>query len=271
MNDHYLSEDELDEFAGLLKHQLPEAQPGLLYQRLQQMAELGITHLHSHLNSLNEDFAEKMAVIEQLGLELLQEKRVFVWQEPRPPLAVPDRLVFRSLLEQGVDPFLDTIARAHIGTLDRVEQATVQRAAHGQIDLHAWVRHEFETVGDHFDYAPDWWQLAYTQDDKLVGYVQPVLFKGSYKGDLGEATLYYIGVVPEQRGHGYGYDLLAKAVAILQAVGVWQIYSDTDCQNFPMIKAFERADFVQSGNNYIWCSSLEHLIRCWANSEKEGA
>ena len=162
---------------------------------------------------------------------------------------------------------MDVIAQAHIGTLDRVEQATVQSAAHGQIDLRAWVRHEFETVDEHFIYAPAWWQLAYTQAGQLVGYVQPVLFQGNRKGNLGEATLYYIGVVPEQRGHGYVNDLLAKAVAIRQMIGVWQIYCDTDCQNFPMINAFERAGFAEGGSNYIWRTELNSLIERWTHKE----
>ncbi|MCX6048261.1 MAG: GNAT family N-acetyltransferase [Chloroflexi bacterium] len=268
MNNYNLREADLDEFARLFTDPSPTAQPAPLHQRLQQMKESGITHLRSHLNTLNKNFAKNKTVIEQLGLELLQEKQVFVWPEPRPPLVVPTRLVFRSLLEQNVDTFLDVIARAHIGTLDRVEQAIVARAARGELDLHAWVRHEFETVGEHFTYEPAWWQLAYTKDGKLVGYIQSVLFQGNYRGNLGEATLYYIGVVPEQRGHGYGYDLLAKTVAILQTVGIWQIYCDTDCQNFPMIKAFEQAGFAESGHNLIWHAPLQKLIGRWTRMEE---
>ena len=155
---------------------------------------------------------------------------------------------------------MDVIAQAHIGTLDRVEQATVQSAAHDHIDLRAWVRHEFETVDEHFIYAPAWWQLAYTQAGQLVGYVQPVIFQGNRKGNLGEATLYYIGVVPEQRGHVHVNDLLAKAVAIRHMICFWQIYCDTDCQNFPMSTAFDLPGFAEGVSNAIWRTEPNSLI-----------
>jgi RimJ/RimL family protein N-acetyltransferase len=44
----------------------------------------------------------------------------------------------------------------------------------------------------------------------------------------------YIAVVPEQRGHGYAYDLLAEATRLLAAEGADRIVAGTDVTNTPM-------------------------------------
>ena len=60
------------------------------------------------------------------------------------------------------------------------------------------------------DFESDWWCLAYDAADKLVGFVQSVRFPDSDEGNLAN-----LGVIPEQRGHGYSHDLLAKGTATL--------------------------------------------------------
>ncbi|WHY78620.1 GNAT family N-acetyltransferase [Neobacillus sp. WH10] len=55
-----------------------------------------------------------------------------------------------------------------------------------------------------------------------------------------EGTIHYIGVVPEYRGRGFINELLLKATRILQDIGVWRIFSDTDVENTPMRAAFEK-------------------------------
>ncbi len=53
----------------------------------------------------------------------------------------------------------------------------------------------------------------------------------------------YVGVVPEQRGHGYAYDLLAEATHRLAATGADRIIASTDLTNAPMAAAFDRAGY----------------------------
>src|SRR6266540_4234117 len=55
----------------------------------------------------------------------------------------------------------------------------------------------------------------------------------------------YLGVVPEQRGHGYAGELLAEATAFLAEQGTARIRADTDVANTPMAAAFERAGYDQ--------------------------
>lgn len=54
-------------------------------------------------------------------------------------------------------------------------------------------------------------------------------------------------VLPERRGNGYAYDLLCQCTRIMQEVGVWRIYCDTDVLNTPMIATFKRAGYQQEG------------------------
>lgn len=51
----------------------------------------------------------------------------------------------------------------------------------------------------------------------------------------------FIGVVPEQRGHGYGYDLLVECTRFLAAEGAEFIAGATDRGNVPMAAAFAKA------------------------------
>jgi RimJ/RimL family protein N-acetyltransferase len=53
----------------------------------------------------------------------------------------------------------------------------------------------------------------------------------------------FVGVVPEQRGHGYAYDLLVEATHLLVEEGVDRIVAATDQTNHPMAAIFARAGY----------------------------
>lgn len=259
MTDHYISEDELDAFVEMINQ--PDA--SVVQQQVQARIQLwqaeGITDLARQLHSLRDDFSEKKAVLDYIGLPLQQTKDAFIWNEPRPPVEVPGRLTFRSFEEVGYNAFIDTIAKAHKGTFDRAMQQPMAAITRGELTKADWMKEEFDDAVEYFDHEPHWWQVAFTDDGTIVGYIQPVLFKDSIQGDLPEATIYYVGVVPEARGNGYVTDLLAKGVAVLQQVGVWRIYCDTDSKNFPMINAFKRAGWEADGVYYKWEGDIGSL------------
>lgn len=86
-------------------------------------------------------------------------------------------------------------------------------------------------------YEPSWWELAFDADNRLAGLIMPT-------GAPSFVTIGYIGVVPEQRGHGYVNDLLARGTATLRRVGNGQVIrADTDVSNAPMAAAFDRAGY----------------------------
>jgi ribosomal protein S18 acetylase RimI-like enzyme len=170
------------------------------------------------------------------------EKIPFVWEEPQPLIRVPKRLEFRSFDNVGKAAFTDAVRRAIIGSLDLSDQkAVIKLGAARAADKYV------AAIADDFDYRSEWWQLGFDEAGKLAGFIQPVIYRGCAKNGLEEGTIYYIGVVPEQRGKRYINDLLCKATRILQEVGVWRIFCDTYVLNTPMIKAFKEVGYRQFG------------------------
>ncbi|MCO6005046.1 GNAT family N-acetyltransferase [Actinoallomurus purpureus] len=82
----------------------------------------------------------------------------------------------------------------------------------------------------------EWWRLAYTPGGDLVGLVVPTRNHTAPVVGL-------IGVVPEQRGHGYAFDLLAECTHLLACQGAERILADTDVTNTPMVAAFAKAGY----------------------------
>src|ERR1700760_4771132 len=87
-----------------------------------------------------------------------------------------------------------------------------------------------------------WWRLADTASasDRASGAVAGFA--------IPSATLYhrnvgYLGVVPEQRGHGYVDDLLAEITRGHAADGADRIIATPDLANAPMAAAFDRAGY----------------------------
>jgi RimJ/RimL family protein N-acetyltransferase len=81
-----------------------------------------------------------------------------------------------------------------------------------------------------------WWRLAETTDGELAGFAIPSATP--YHRNVG-----YLGVVPEQRGHGYVDDLLGEITRFHVAAGADCITATTDRANTPMAAAFDRAGY----------------------------
>ena len=177
---------------------------------------------------------------------LRQKKVVFAWNEPRPRIELPKRLRFESVKARTLDAFIGTIARAIDGSIDSYDRARRKfNSPHEIADRYAHPDPRY------FCYEMEWWQLAYDADDAIVGFNQPVVFTGCARSGFEEATIHYIGVVPEHRGHGYIVDLLAAATRRMQDLGVWRIFCDTDDRNRPMIDAFRRVGYEQGETRIV--------------------
>jgi RimJ/RimL family protein N-acetyltransferase len=211
----------------------------LLQQSGRAMTAQGMDQVVVQLTSAMDFLAERQSVLERAGFQVHQAKTAFEWLEPHPRVPVPDRLRFRSLNEVGQEVFVAAIASSYQNTLDQADLTELQTKSPASLaqELYDLI------ANDPFVFQPDWWQLAYTQAGILVGLLQPVLFRKKQASDPWQGTIGYIGVIPEQRGHGYIDDLLAQTTAVLQEIGVWRIFTDTDSRNFPMIRAFERAGY----------------------------
>lgn len=142
----------------------------------------------------------------------------------------PPSLAFRSLREVGEDAFVAAIAATYRGTRDSWLLANVEE--HGMLGA---ARADFADYRG-LEHAPDWWELAFADDDALVGV--SVAAKNAR-----QAVVAYVGVVPEQRGRGFAPRLVRRATERLLASGAEEVGGDCDRDNGAMVKAFERAGF----------------------------
>ncbi|MFI6013198.1 GNAT family N-acetyltransferase [Streptomyces sp. NPDC051243] len=170
----------------------------------------------------------RFAAARAAGHELLVERFLYRWT---PELGLPERpgrLRFRPEPDDAV--FLDALRRIDSVTLDAhslraIEEGGLDQAAQEELDFFHWCPSPRE-----------WWQLAHTPDGDLVGIHIPA-------HNPSGPTIGFIGVVPEQRGHGYAYDLLAECTHHLVRHGAEFITGATDQGNFPMAANFARAGF----------------------------
>ena len=141
-------------------------------------------------------------------------------------------LVFRPLPEVGEDAFVEALAATYQGTRDSWLTATI--AERGMAGA---ARADFLDYQG-LEHAPEWWELAYTEDGALAGVVMAAR-------NQRQAVVAYVGVVPEQRGHGLAAQLVRRGAQQLLASGADEIGGDCDRDNVAMVKAFERAGFDQ--------------------------
>ncbi|MEV5715773.1 GNAT family N-acetyltransferase [Amycolatopsis mediterranei] len=170
----------------------------------------------------------RVEAAEQAGYRRLVERYRFCWTPANGLPEKPGRLEFRP--EPDDDVILDVFRRVHVGSLDAhvrraVEEHGLDAAALEDLDIMRWMP------------GPrDWWRLAYTREGELVGLTLPT--RNVYDPVVG-----HIAVVPEQRGRGYGYDLLVEATHDLVGYGADRIIAGTDVGNVPMAKAFAKAGY----------------------------
>lgn len=164
----------------------------------------------------------------------------FVWEEPKPLIEVPCRLEFKAAKTLGHEVLLSAIARVMESSIDASDRKQVMERDSRQV-----AEQFLAGSKDGFSYRDEWWQIGVSGDDKVVGFVFPAIYESCAKDGLEEATIYYIGVLPEHRGQGFATDLLLKGTRVLQDVGVWRVFCDTDANNIPMISTFKRVGYQQ--------------------------
>jgi hypothetical protein len=158
------------------------------------------------------------------------------WERPidAPLPHAPDRLTFATLADVGESVFVDALARVSAESLDRYT-----RHEREQLGPRKEARKTFDDLAQ-MEWAPTWWEVAVDHGGALVGLVMPTVAPSF-------GTIGYIGVVPEQRGHRYVDDLLARGTGTLLSTGASALRADSDLDNEPMAAAFVRADWRSIG------------------------
>ncbi|MGW7687896.1 GNAT family N-acetyltransferase [Streptomyces asiaticus] len=162
------------------------------------------------------------------GLEPLVERYRYEWTPECGLPARPGRLEFRPEPDDAV--IEDVLRRIMPGSLDAHDQRSIER---GGAD--AAVRE----LMDFFSWCPsprEWRRLAWTPEGELVGIQVPA-------HNPSGPCVGFIGVVAEQRGHGYAYDLLVECTHDLVERGATKIAAATDQHNLPMAAHFARAGY----------------------------
>ncbi|MDI3402285.1 GNAT family N-acetyltransferase [Streptomyces cavernicola] len=160
------------------------------------------------------------------GKRPLVERLRYTWNPQCGLPARPGRLEFRE--EHDEAALLDALCRIHSDTLDAHAQRAKEQGGAEQA-----AREELEYI----QWCPEAWpQLAFTPQGELVGLHLPCRIPSGFAAG-------FIGVVPEQRGHGYAYDLLVESTHFLSERGAERIVAATDVGNFPMAANFAKAGY----------------------------
>ncbi|MFJ7768506.1 GNAT family N-acetyltransferase [Streptomyces sp. NPDC097107] len=170
----------------------------------------------------------RFAAARTAGYDLLAERFLYRWTPECGLPERPGRLDFRPEPDDAV--FFDALRRIHSGTLDAhaimgIEKGGLDQAAQSELDFFHWCPSPRE-----------WWQLAYTPRGGLAGIHIPA-------HNPSGPCVGFIGVLPEHRGHGYAFDLLAECTHFLVERGAEFVSAATDRGNHPMAANFARAGY----------------------------
>ncbi len=147
-----------------------------------------------------------------------------------------DDFTYKTLAELGEERFLELMARASEG--DPFEDSTAR-------DTLADFRELVDYAGDKFD--PTWWRAAY-RNGTPVGVVLPQEFADRDA----EGSLFYVGVLPQFRGHGYGKRLHAAGLEFMARNGIEHYVGSTDSRNMPMLAVFAANECKSTGTQLFY-------------------
>ncbi|PHQ48016.1 GNAT family N-acetyltransferase [Streptomyces cinnamoneus] len=170
----------------------------------------------------------RVAAAVAAGMKPLVERYRYEWTTACGLPERPGRLVFRAEPDDAV--IREVLGRTFEGTLDAHDGGNVAESG-----LEAAV----DDAMDFLNWCPSpraWWRLAHTPGGDLVGIQVPA-------HNPNGPCVGYVGVVPEQRGHGYAYDLLVECTHDLVAEGAERITAATDRGNLPMAAHFARVGY----------------------------
>lgn len=166
-------------------------------------------------------------------------KTPFYWEAccPLPPCA--RSLSFAPASDEALRPVIGAVMATSMDDSDRFNVP--------RIGVEAAVQEVYDLLPRYFAREPDWWRIGSDAQGRAVGFVLPVTFKEERYSKDGQpqGTIFYMGVLPAFRGHGYGLELVHEATRIFLAAGCWRIFCDTGTDNAPMVGAFRQAGYIE--------------------------
>lgn len=187
---------------------------------------------------LREAGEARLAAARSGGLTPFVERFTYRWSAAKdglPPRGT--RLSYRGASDAEI---VSTLRRILEGTMDAhdrrdIAKVGLDRAAEVQLEGLKW-----------FPSPREWWQLAYAPTGELAGAIFPAR-------NYSMPTIGYIGVVPEQRGQRFAYELLVEMMWRLSELAPGEeVGADTDFGNKPMAACFKRAGFRVTEEHLVW-------------------
>jgi ribosomal protein S18 acetylase RimI-like enzyme len=183
----------------------------------------------------------RIGLLEATGYELVRDGLRWLLASPRTE-AQDGPLTFRTIADVGQDVFVDAIAATFDGTADNELARDIHE--HGQREAARRYLEDHESL----EHRPEWFELGYS-GEQVAGVIMGARNPTS-------AVIAYVGVVPEQRGHGLAAALVRRGTERLAAAGATEIRGDCDRDNVAMVKAFERAGYAQFARRRSFRHSL---------------
>ncbi len=183
------------------------------------------------------DAADRVSAAERFGLVRFVERLNLSWtvDDGLPPRS--RRLRFEPAADR-YDELVDVMMRVNTSTLDAYMGRDIDRwGQRSTVERMIADADEMPGSGRH------WWRLAYAADGKAVGFTMPV--------KTPTPTHWYVGVVPEHRGHRYSDDLVAETLHVITEAGETSMRDSTDVGNAPMAASFARCGFRVVGRRII--------------------
>jgi ribosomal protein S18 acetylase RimI-like enzyme len=186
------------------------------------------------------DAEDRIEAVRRAGLEFFVERINFRWTPDDGLPARPGRLRFAPAAEDP-DATRDVLARICTDSLDAYARRDVER--YGLAKAVEVTIEELEQMPNGTGW--DRWRLARTPDGDTVGIVL-----GTRNPNA--ATIGYLGVVPEYRGHHYSDDLVIEALHVFTEAGETLVRDATDVANAPMAAAFARVGYQVTGRRMVF-------------------
>lgn len=150
---------------------------------------------------------------------------------------------FKTLNEVGRDYFIEMMVKASTGDPFDDMASNPEKEFQELVDY----------AGDKFN--PDWWRIIYLNNIP-VGVILPQVF--AYGTD--EGTLFYLGIIPEYRGKGFGRIIHSIGLDFLSKKNVLKYKGSTDVENKPMIKIFQMNGCIQTGTQIIFRVNKKDIL-----------
>jgi ribosomal protein S18 acetylase RimI-like enzyme len=167
-------------------------------------------------------------------------KTPFIWEPGCPEPSATSTLRFAAVDDEWLSGAAGLVLSNSLDESDRYAIAHASSLSQAVAELLALDREYFRKV-------EGWWRAGVDAEGNRVGFVLPVLFQSDARWRDGrpEGTIFYMGVLPQFRGHGFASELLAEATRAFIAADCWRIFCDTGTDNHPMVNAFRKAGYKE--------------------------